>query len=36
MDRKTIAVKGAGIGVASQLVNLVAKFVVRTFAIRYL
>lgn len=36
MNRNDIAIKGSVIGIVSQLVNLVVKFVVRTFIIRYL
>ena len=36
MNRNELAIKGSTIGIASQIVNLIAKFVVRTFAIRIL
>ena len=36
MNRSGLAIKGSAIGIASQIVNLIAKFVVRTFAIRIL
>ena len=36
MKRNELAVKGSTIGVASQIINLFLKFVVRTFVIRFL
>lgn len=36
MNRRDTAIKGSAIGIMSQIVSLVAKFIVRTFAIRIL
>ena len=36
MSRSDIAIKGSTIGITSQIVNLVLKFIVRTYAIRFL
>lgn len=36
MNRSGLALKGSAIGITSQIVNLIAKFIVRTFAIRIL
>lgn len=36
MNRNDLAIKGSFIGIVSQIINLVIKFVVRTFIIRFL
>ena len=36
MNRSEVAIKGSTIGVLSQIINLIVKFVVRTYAIRFL